>query len=221
LSPKHAIHEFAGFVASRFPGQLFVFPEVTVPNQARKSTAKTLAAVPGHPSVRGEFGGAIGRKFGKAREKRNSESEAPHREVGDCFVAGCPQTLGYLCASQVNSRLGTQQTRLGSIGFRTGDGSIEPCSNRGQVDLWRLLFGTKGTKPKRGQVLDREIERINWRRNIFTFLQVRCDRFLSHLPSDPSPIIFFDLSPALCSQIGRFLKLRCDRFQSSTHPRIR
>jgi hypothetical protein len=44
------------------------------------------------------------------------------------------------------------------------------------------------------------------------FWRCVCDRFLSHLPSDPSQIIFFTCPLHSVPQIGTLLKLRCDRF---------
>jgi hypothetical protein len=77
--PNHAIHEFAVRGLKVNPS-LHVFPGLCLTGGHRAESGteigETLAAVPGHPSVRREFGGAIDRKFGKARVKPNSESEA-------------------------------------------------------------------------------------------------------------------------------------------------
>ena len=73
----------------------------------------------------------------------------------------------------------------------SGDRSIEPCSNRGRVNFWRLFFGTKGTKPKakpkRGQVLDQE-DRSG--ANVSAVIETAATR-----PRCGFPIDFFDLSP--------------------------
>jgi hypothetical protein len=63
-------------LSSRFSGSALCLSGSRPAESGAEIEGKTLAAIPGHPSVRREYGGAIDRKFGKASVKPNSESEA-------------------------------------------------------------------------------------------------------------------------------------------------
>ncbi len=106
-------------------------------------------------------------------------------------------------------------------------------------NFWRLLFGTKGTKPeakpKRGQVLNRE-DRLEEKR--LTFLKVSCDRFPTHLAichltrpqmifltcpptieSDGCDLSLMEDFPRLYRRRARFLHRRAER--ARRRPRAR